>query len=61
MGEACGQIKRRENGLGGAVLLLKKISWGGVRWQSERWRKKEDKERMEDKVELKQSGPGNAV
>ena len=52
---SCGQIKRRENG---GFLLLKKISRGGVRWQSEYLRKKEDKDRMEDKVE---GGPGNAV
>lgn len=58
MVRGCGQIKRRENG---GFLLLKKISRGGVNWQSERLRKKEDKERMEDKVELKEGGPGNAV
>lgn len=54
----CGQIKRRENG---GFLLRKEISRRGLRWQSEPLRKKEDKERMADKVELKEGGPGNTV
>lgn len=54
----CGPIKRREKG---GFLLLKQISRRGLRWQSEPLRKKEDKERMADKVERKEGGPGNTV
>lgn len=58
VGLGCGQIKKRENG---GFLLSKKITRGGVRWQSECLRKKRDKKKMEDEVELKEGGPGCTV
>lgn len=60
VGLGCGQIKRRENG---GFLLSKKISRGGVRWQSKCLGrgKKRDKRKMEDEVELKEGGPGCTV